>query len=47
MKGAIVNKVNQMGVAPDKLILGGVFEFGPGETIFEGEKHSVYVSDFL
>jgi hypothetical protein len=47
IKNATASQVTVLGSSAEDLISGGVFEFGPGETIFEGEKHSVYVSAFF
>jgi len=47
MKNATASQVAVLGSSAEDLVSGGVFEFGPGETIFEGEKHSVYVSAFF
>ena len=47
MKNATASQVAVLGSSAENLISGGVFEFGLGETIFEGEKHSVYVSAFF
>lgn len=47
MNGAIANNTDPTDCATEKLVSGGVFEFGPGEAIFEGTKHSVYVSAFF
>jgi len=47
MASAIANKVKPATEATEMLIPCGVFEFVPWETIFEGEKHSVYASALL